>query len=115
VGAGLEPTGTGALRCRRRNRRYAVPGRTIIREVLVRVDPDALSRALQRRNLRRAEDEAVAIVGKTMCNAIGADDRRTHILGVVGRRSRACRTRKKSALRPSRAAARPSKPTQSGW
>jgi hypothetical protein len=34
------------FRCRYRNRRYAVPSRTVIREVLTRVDPDALSRAL---------------------------------------------------------------------
>ena len=35
------------LHCRYRNRDYAVPRRTVIREVLTRVDPVALDRALQ--------------------------------------------------------------------
>jgi hypothetical protein len=59
-----------------------------------------LNSALQRWNLRHAEDEAVAIDGKTMRNAIDADGRQTHILGVVGHRSRTCYTQKKSAPCP---------------
>lgn len=87
-------------RYRNRNRRYEVPSRTVIREVLVRVDPDALNSALQRWNRQHAEDEALAIDGKTMCNAIDADGRQTHILGVVGHRSRTCRSQKKSVRCP---------------
>ena len=88
------------FRCRYRNRRYAVPSRTVIREVLTRVDPDALDGALHRWNLQHAEDEALAIDGKTMCNAIDTDGRQTHILGVVGHQSQTCYTKKKSAPCP---------------
>jgi hypothetical protein len=88
------------FRCRYRNRRYEVPSRTVIREVLVRVDPDALGGALQRWNRQHADDEALAIDGKTMCNAIDEDGRQTPILGVVGHRSQTCHTQKKSAPCP---------------
>jgi hypothetical protein len=53
------------FRCRYRERRYQVPSRTVLREVLTRVDPDALADALQRWNLPHADDEALAIDGKT--------------------------------------------------
>jgi hypothetical protein len=88
------------FRCRYRNRQYAVPSRTVIREVLTRVDPDALNRALHDWNLQHAEDESLAIDGKTMCNAIDADGRQTHILGVVGHQSQTCYTQKKSVPCP---------------
>jgi hypothetical protein len=86
--------------CRYRNRRYEVPSRTVLREVLTRVSPEALSGALYRWNLQVAEDEALAIDGKIMCNAIDADGRQTHILGVVGHQSRIAYTQKKSARSP---------------
>ena len=86
------------FRCRYRNRRYTVPSRTVIREVLTRVAPDALDRALQRWNVEQAAtDEGLAIDGKTMCNAIDAEGRQVHILGVVGHQSQTCHTQKKSA------------------
>ena len=89
------------FRCRYRNRRYAVPSCTVIREVLTRVDPDALDRGLQRWNLQHAAaDEGLALDGKTMCNAIDAEGRQTHILGVVGHQSQICHTQKKSAPCP---------------
>ena len=44
------------FRCCYRNRRYEVPSRTVIREVLTRVDPDALERALQRWNAQHARE-----------------------------------------------------------
>lgn len=92
------------FRCRYRNRRYEVPSRTVIREVLTRVDPDALNSALQGWNLQHAEneneDEAGAVDGKTMRNAIDADGRQTHILGVVGHQSQTCYTQKKSVPCP---------------
>ncbi|MGB5832291.1 MAG: Druantia anti-phage system protein DruA [Thiohalocapsa sp.] len=47
------------FRCRYRNGRYEVPGRTRIRDVLTRVDPDELDRALQGWHAQLAEaDEA---------------------------------------------------------
>ncbi|HSQ07351.1 MAG TPA: Druantia anti-phage system protein DruA [Chromatiaceae bacterium] len=88
------------FRCRYRDHRYLIPSRTVIREVLTRVAPDALGSALQRWNAQHADDEALAIDGKTMCNAIDDDGRQTHILGVVGHRSQTCYTQKKLAPCP---------------
>jgi hypothetical protein len=88
------------FRCRYRERRYQVPSRTVIREVLTRVDPDALADALQRWNLPHADDEALAIDGKTLCHAIDADGRQTHVLGVVGHHSHTGYTPKKSVPCP---------------
>ncbi len=89
------------FRCRYRNGRYEVPSRTRIRDVLTRVDPAWLDRALQGWNAQfAAADEGLAIDGKTMCNAIDEAGRQTHILGVVGHQSRTCYTQKKSPLCP---------------
>jgi hypothetical protein len=89
------------FRCCYRNRHYAVPSRTVIREVLTRVDPQELDQALQRWNLQHAAaDEGLAIDGKTMCNAIDAEGRQAHMLGVVGHQSQTCHTQKKSAPCP---------------
>jgi hypothetical protein len=88
------------FRCCYRDGRYLVPSRTVIREVLTRTDPDALSGALQRWNMQHADDEALAIDGKTMCNAIDEDGRQAHILGVVGHQSQTCYTQKKSVPCP---------------
>jgi hypothetical protein len=68
--------------------------------VRVRVDPDALGGALQRWNRQHADDAALAIDGKTLCNAIDEDGRQTPIRGVVGHRSQTCHTQKKSAPCP---------------
>ncbi|MGB8143899.1 MAG: transposase family protein [Chromatiaceae bacterium] len=88
------------FRCRYRDRHYRVPSRTVFREVLIRTDPDALSGALQRWNLQHADDEALAIDGKTMCHALDDEGRQTHMLGVVGHQSHTCYTQKKSAPCP---------------
>ncbi len=79
------------FRCRYRERRYRVPSRTVMREVLTRVDPQALSDAVQRWNLQYADDEALAI---------DDDGRQTHILGVVGHQSQTGYTPKKSVPGP---------------
>lgn len=89
------------FRCRYRHQRYLVPSRTVIRQVLTRVDPEQLDRALQAWNAVYApSDEALAIDGKTMCNALDNDGRQTHILGVVGHQTRVCYTQKKSVPCP---------------
>ena len=88
-------------RCGYRNRRYLVPSRTVIRDVLTRVDPDHVDRALQAWNALYADsDEALALDGKTMCNAIDEQGRQTHILGVVGHQTHTCYTQKKSVPSP---------------
>lgn len=97
----LSQTARARFRCRYRNRRYLVPSRTVIRDVLMRVDPVHLDRALLGWNAQyAADDEALAIDGKTMCNAIDDKGRQTHILGVVGHQNGICYTQKKSALYP---------------
>lgn len=66
--------------------------------MLIRVDPAHLERALQRWNAAYGkQDEALAIDGKTWCNAIDSDGRQVHVLSVVGHQSGAALTPKKSA------------------
>ncbi|MGB4335353.1 MAG: transposase family protein [Chromatiaceae bacterium] len=98
----LDQQARARLRCRyrNRNRHYAVPSRTVIREVLTRIDPVALGGALQRWNTQHADDEALAIAGKTLGHAIDDDGRQTHILGAVGHQSHTGYTQKKSAPCP---------------
>jgi hypothetical protein len=87
--------------CRYANGRYIVPSEYIIRDVLIRVDPMHLDRALQRWNQIYAEqDESLAIDGKTMCNAIDNQGHQTHVLSVVGHQSKNCYTQKKSGPCP---------------
>ena len=82
--------------CRRVNGRRVVPSEYVIRDVLVRVDPAALDRALQRWNETHGEaDDSLAIDGKTMCNAIDEQGRQTHIMSVVGHQTHSCYTQKK--------------------
>jgi hypothetical protein len=82
--------------CRYQNRRYIVPSLSIIRDVLIRVNPVHLDRALQRWNQAYAQhDQSLAIDGKTMCNAIDDQGYQTHIMSVVGHQSKTCYTQKK--------------------
>lgn len=86
------------FRCRRQNKKYIVPSESIIRNVLIKVDPEELDRALQQWNeTYGAVDESLAIDGKTMCNAIDKDGRQTHIMSAVGHQSGQCYTQKKLA------------------
>ena len=121
----LSPRARERFRCRHRRGRYEVPSEFVIRDVLVRVDPDQLDRALQRFHAARGDDgEAIAIDGKTMRNAIHTDDGeaaaradggakpadgakpaadgkiggnqyQVHVLGAVGQRSGVTHTQKK--------------------
>ena len=82
--------------CRYTNDRYIVPSEYIIRDVLIRVDPVHLDRALQHWNQTSAQhDESLAIDGKTMCNAIDDHGYQTHILSLVGHQSKNCYAQKK--------------------
>jgi hypothetical protein len=103
----LSQTARARFRCRYREGLYEVPSRTRIRDVLIRVDPDALDQALQDWNAQMAvDDEGLALDGKTMRNALDEDGRQTHILGVLGHQTQICYTQKKSPLCPSMAAIR---------
>jgi hypothetical protein len=82
--------------CRYQNRRHIVPSLSVIRDVLIRVDPVHLDRALQRWNQTYGQqDESLAIDGKTMCNAIDDQGYQTHIMSAIGHQSKACYTQKK--------------------
>ena len=85
------------FRCRYQNRRYIVPSMSIIRDVLIRVDPVHLDRALQRWNQAYGQqDESLAIDGKTMCNAIDDQGCQAHIMSAIGHQTKSCYTQKKS-------------------
>lgn len=87
--------------CRREKGRCLVPSLSIIRDVMIRVDPVELDRALQRWNQTYGkEDQSLAIDGKTMRNAIDKEGHQAHIMSVVGHQSKASYTQKKSALCP---------------
>jgi hypothetical protein len=82
--------------CRRHKGRYIVPSLSIIRDVLIRVDPVHLDRTINLWNQCYGEkDESLAIDGKTMCNAIDEDGRRAHIMSAVGHQAKVCYTQKK--------------------
>lgn len=89
------------LGCRRVEGRYVVPSESVIRDVLIRVDPAVLDRALQQWNEAFAPiDQSLAVDGKTMCNAIDAKGHQTHIMSAVGHESAICYTQKKLGLCP---------------
>jgi hypothetical protein len=82
--------------CRRQGGRYLVPSEYILRDVLIRVEPAHLDRALQRWNeVHARQDETLAIDGKTLCNALDAQGHPTHVMSVVGHQSQICYTQKK--------------------
>lgn len=94
----LTPKARQRFHCRRSGGRYRVPCEYIIRDVLIRVDPSQLDRALQRWNAAYGrDDDSLAIDGKTMCNAIDAHGHQTHVMSVVGHHTKICYTQKKSA------------------
>lgn len=92
----LGPKARERFGCRKQDGRYIVPSLSIIRDVLVRVDPVHLDRALQRWNQAYGlQDESLAVDGKTMKNAVDDEGRQTHIMSAVGQQSKTCYTQKK--------------------
>lgn len=95
----LGPKARERFRCRRKKGGgYRVPSESIIRDILIRVDPVELDAALQKWNaVFGEEDQSLAIDGKTMCNAIDEQGQQAHIMSVIGHESAQCYTQKKSA------------------
>jgi hypothetical protein len=92
----LGPKARERFRCRREKGRYVVPSESIIRDVLVRVDPASLDRALNRWNESYGNnDTTMAIDGKTMCNAIDHQGHQLHVMSVIGHHTKNCYTQKK--------------------
>ena len=82
--------------CRREKGHSIVPSEFVIRDCLVRIEPGALDRALTAWNKAwGTQDEALAIDGKTMKNALDEAGRQTHIMSAVGHDSKTCHTQKK--------------------
>lgn len=92
----LGPKARERFRCRRVNGRYLVPSGSVIRDCLIRVDPQELDRALQCWNAAYGqEDQCLAIDGKTMKNAIDEQGRQTRIMSVIGHETTICYAQKK--------------------
>jgi hypothetical protein len=84
------------FRCRYRDGKYLAPSESILRDVLIRVNPVELDQAFQRWNAHHgALDESLAIDGKTMRNAMDEDARQVHIMSAIGHTSKQCYTQKK--------------------
>ncbi len=67
--------------------------------MLIRVDPVELDQALQLWNAQYgAIDQSLAIDGKTMCNAINDNGRKTHIMCAVGHQRKQWYTKKNRQL-----------------
>ena len=82
--------------CRRENGRYVVPSEFVIRDVLVRIEPGALDGALNTwTQAWGAQDDALAMDGKTMKNAVDEEGRQTLIMSVVGHESKRSYAQKK--------------------
>jgi hypothetical protein len=93
----LKPKARERFGCRCKDGTFLVPSESILRNVLIRVDPVHLDRSLQCWNVMYAgEDESLAIDGKTMCNALDEQGHQTHIMSVIGHQTQICHTQKKS-------------------
>jgi len=91
----LSQKGRERFSCRLEKGWRIVPSESVIRDVLIRVDPVHLDGALTRWNARYGKtDESLAIDGKTMCNAID-EGGQAHIMSVVGHETKTCYTQKK--------------------
>jgi hypothetical protein len=87
--------------CRYQDGRYITPCYYSFRDLLIRVDPDHLDRALQAWNeTHGAKDESLAIDGKTMRHAIDDQGRQVHVMSVIGHQTKTCYTQKKLAICP---------------
>jgi hypothetical protein len=94
---GLSQKNRALFRCRYSKGRYLVPSRSIIRNLLARVEPNELDEAFRRWNRAYAQDDqSLAIDGKVMCNAIDASGRQTQIMSAVGHHTGICCAQKKS-------------------
>jgi hypothetical protein len=97
----LGPKARERFGCRRVGGRYVVPSESIIRNVMIRVDPMDLDRSVQRWNQACGQpDTTLAIDGKTMCNALDLNGHQPHVMSVVGHHTKTCYTQKKSPLCP---------------
>lgn len=101
------------FRCRKRDGIYEVPSVTVIRNVLIGVDPQQLDQALSAWNAQYGSiDESLSIDGKTMRNAISDDAEQVHVMSAIGHRSGQCHTQKKWGPCAPKAAMKKNGPTR---
>ncbi len=82
--------------CRSVNGHFQVPSMSVIRDVLLRVDPESLDQPLQHWNECYGQaDTSLDIDGKTMRNVLDEKSCQTNILGIVGHETKNCYTQKK--------------------
>ena len=99
--------------CRREDGLYVVPSEFVIRDCLVRIEPGVLDQALNAWSQSwGSPDEALAMDGKTMKNALDQAGHQTHIMSVIGHDSKRCYAQKKSARCRSQAVMSKSAPTK---
>jgi hypothetical protein len=92
---GLGQKARARMGCRREKGRYVVPSLFVMRDCLVRIEPGVLDRALNDWNRAwGAHDDALALDGKTMKNALDENGHQTHIMSVVGHDSKICYAQK---------------------
>ena len=98
----LKPSELRRFRVRFRDGRHERPSEWVIRDVLIRVDPEQLDAALRAWQEAHGggRDTALAIDGKTMRGAVDDDGCQTHVLGIVGHASAAPLGQKKTVLNP---------------
>jgi len=86
------------FQCYYKQTRYHVPSEFIIRDILIRVEPDELDQALRHWSAQYAQvDESLAIDGKTMRSAIDSEGKQIQIMSAIGHETLICHTQKKSA------------------
>jgi hypothetical protein len=89
---GLSQKNRAHFRCRYSKGRYLVPSRSIIRNLLARVEPTELDEAFRRWNKAYAQDDqSLAIDGKV----IDASGRQTQIMSTLGHHTGICYAQKK--------------------
>lgn len=82
--------------CRKENEHHVVPSEFVIRDCLTRINPDAMDQAINTwKQKEKKNEEALAIDGKTMKNAVDDEGSQTHIMSVIGHDSNHCYTQKK--------------------
>ncbi len=85
------------FRCRLSRGKRLVPSRSVIRTVMVEVEPQRLQRCINDFCARHfgSPQEALAIDGKTLRGSDRDDKRQTHVMNVVGHQSGYCYAKKK--------------------
>jgi len=82
--------------CRLSKGKREVPSCHVFFNVLTRVEPQYIDRALQGWNAQHAQhDKSLAMDGKTMCGAVDEDGAKVHIMGLVGHETGISYTQKK--------------------